>query len=208
MAYTNVTVTDLEKKWGKSIKGKHLFANQIIEDIAPSSWLIETIRRGRNLGLGNEKSRSERFVSPILTELHALSAESFGILSGVSLDVDIAQGLNGEIDFLLSFSLVADIVKSPVFSITEAKKNDIEQGSVQCSAQLIAATIFNDNDNHHFPHLYGCSTTGTEWRFIQLIGNDLYFDIDRYSIYELPKLLGVLKFIVDDARAFSSQINN
>jgi hypothetical protein len=202
MAYTSFTSTDLEKKFGKSIKGKHLFAKQNIVEIAPSAWLIETIRRGRNLGLGSEKSRSERFVSPVLTELHNLSDESFGILSGVNLDVDASQGLNGEVDFLLSFNQVDDIVKTPIFSITEAKKNDVELGTIQCSAQLIAATMFNENDNHHFPHIYGCSTTGTEWRFIQLIGNDLYFDIDRYSIYELPKLLGVLKFIVDEAKNF------
>jgi hypothetical protein len=202
MAYTNFTSTDLEKKFGKMIKGKHLFAKYNIEEIVPSAWLIETIRRGRNLGLGSEKSRSERFVSPVLTELHQLSDESFGILSGVSLDVDASQGLNGEVDFLLSFNQVDDIVKAPIFSITEAKKNDIELGTIQCSAQLIAATIFNENDNHHFPHLYGSSTTGTEWRFVQLKDNDLYFDIDRYSIYELPKLLGVLKFIIDEAKSF------
>ncbi len=205
MAYTNFSNKDLEEKFGRSIKGSYLFAQKPIQPIEPSSWLIETIQRGRKLGLGSEKSRSERFVNPVLTEMHHIEGETFGILSGVNLDVDIAQGLNGEIDFLLSFNQVEDIVKSPIFAITEAKKNEIEAGSIQCSAQLIAAQIFNERDNFHYPYLYGCSTTGIEWRFIQMIGKDLYFDIDRYSIYELPQLLGVLKYIIDDAKAFNNE---
>lgn len=202
MAYTSFTNKDLEEKFGRSIKGRYLFAGKPIQNIEPSSWLIETIKRGRKLGLGSEKSRSERFVSPVLTEMHQICGESFGILSGVNLDVDVAQGLNGEIDFLLSFNQVEDIVKAPIFTIVEAKKNEIEAGSIQCSAQLIAANMFNEKDHYHFPYLYGCSTTGVEWRFIQLIGNDLYFDIDRYSIYELPQLLGVLHFVINEAKGF------
>jgi hypothetical protein len=203
MAYTSFSNKDLEEKFGREIKGSYLFANKPIQNIAPSSWLVETIQRGRKLGLGSEKSRSERFVNPVLTEMHHLCGESFGILSGVNLDVDAAQGLNGEIDFLLSFNQVEDIVKAPIFAIAEAKKNEIEAGSIQCSAQLIAATMLNDKEHYHYPYLYGCSTTGIEWRFIQLIGNDLYFDIDRYSIYELPQLLGVLSFIINDAKQFN-----
>jgi hypothetical protein len=203
MAYSSLTNKDIEEKFGRTIKGCYLFKGKPIQNIEPSAWLVETIQRGRKLGLGSEKSRSERFVNPVLTEMHQICGESFCILSGMNLDVDMAKGLIGKIDFLFSYSQVEDIVKAPIFTVTEAKKNEIEGGSIECSAQLIAEHTFNEKNKDRFPHLYGCSTTGVEWRFIKLVGNDLYFDIQRYTIYELPELLGVLQFILNEAKEFS-----
>jgi len=194
MSFTKFSAKDLSKQFGIQFQATHLFDK--IEPVKPSDWLIESIGRGKRIGFSSEKSRSERLVSPILTELSIQNNEAFTIYSGMNLNADESQGLNGECDFMLSFSKVQDFVIAPIFNITEAKKQDIEQGSIQCAAQLIAANIFNEREDYHFETLYGCSTTGTEWRFLKLEKGVLTLDIDRYYLTDLEDLLGVLQRII------------
>ena len=158
MPFTQFTARDLSNNFDIKFRAEHLFENEPIEPIEPSPWLIETIKRGTRIGFSSEKSRSERLVAPILTELSIINNEAFTIYSGMNINAGEQDGLNGECDFMLSFSRIQDFVIAPIFSITEAKKQDIEQGTIQCSAQLIAANILNQKDNYPFKTLYGCST--------------------------------------------------
>jgi hypothetical protein len=197
MEYADFTARDLTKQFGIKFRAEHLFEKVNIPKIKPTAWLEETLSRGQRIGFSSEKSRSERLVSPILTELSIENQENFTIYSGMLLNVDEANGLNGECDFMLSFSKIQDFVVAPIFNITEAKKQDIEQGTIQCAAQLIAANQLNQNEGYNFKTLFGCSTTGTEWRFIKLENNVITLDIDRYFISNIDTLLGVLQLIVD-----------
>jgi hypothetical protein len=197
MEYADFTARDLTKQFGIKFRAEHLFEKVNIPKIKPTAWLEETLSRGQRIGFSSEKSRSERLVSPILTELSIENQENFTIYSGMLLNVDEANGLNGECDFMLSFSKIQDFVVAPIFNITEAKKQDIEQGTIQCAAQLIAANQLNQNEGYNFKTLFGCSTTGTEWRFIKLENNVITLDIDRYFISNIDMLLGVLQVIVD-----------
>ena len=199
MAYTEFKARDLEKKFDIKYQATNLFID--CKEISPSDWLKESIHRARILGLGSEKSRSERLVSPILSELSVLNENSFTIYSGLSLDIDEKKGLKGECDFILSFSKIQDFIKAPIFNIVEAKKHDIEGGTTQCAAQLIAAQILNKEDNPTFDkEIYGCSTTGVEWRFLKLKDNIVTVDLDRYYLHEINKLLGVLQCVLDRSK--------
>jgi hypothetical protein len=200
MAYTNFSARDLTKNFGIKFRAEHLFEKLNVVKIEPSEWLKETLSRGQRIGFSSEKSRSERLVSPILTELSIENKEAFTIYSGMLLNVDEANGLNGECDFMLSFSKIQDFVVAPIFNITEAKKQDIEQGTIQCAAQLIAANQLNESEGYKFKTLFGCSTTGTEWRFLKLENNIITLDIDRYFLSDIDMLLGVLQFIVNQGR--------
>lgn len=206
MAFTQFTSKDLAKKFGIKFRATHLFDNPVIQHVKPTNWLLETIERGKRIGYSSEKSRSERLVSPILTELSIENEEAFTIYSGMLLNVDEQKGLNGECDFMLSFSKIQDFVVAPIFNITEAKKQDIEQGTIQCAAQLIAANMLNKSEGYDFKLLYGCSTTGTEWRFIKLENDIITLDIDRYFLAELPKLLGVLQVIINRGQAMYKEV--
>ncbi len=195
MAYSDFSASDLKSKFGVKFSAKELFPNVL--NIQPSAWLIEAIERGRKFGYFTEKSRSERLVSPILDELCNQNGYSFAILSGADLNVDRDKGLNGECDFIFSRSNLQDFVTAPIFCITEAKKQDIELGSIQCAAQLIGAKILNEKDGEEMPILYGCSTSGETWRFLKYENNEIVLDKDRYFIGDLPKILGILQEIVN-----------
>ncbi len=199
MAYSDFTAKDLTKQFGIKFRAENLFP--ALRPLPPSAWLLEALEKGQELGYASEKSRSERLVTPVLLELSALNHHAFSIYSGVNLDVDEAAGLKGECDFIFSFSRIQDFVTAPIFCITEAKKQDLEQGTIQCSAQLIGARKLNEAEGTNVETLYGCSTTGIEWRFLKLEKNEIVMDDNRYLITELPELLGLLQTIVELTRA-------
>ena len=121
------------------------------------------------------------------------------------MNADDTNGLNGECDFLLAYGDVSSILETPIFSIAEAKKNDIDIGTIQCSAQLIGAKIFNEREGYDSPLLFGCSTTGVDWRFIRYEKNTILWDPVIYSLQNLPQLLGVLQYIIDETKFYSER---
>jgi hypothetical protein len=207
MAYSNFTKGELTKQFGVKIKDASLFSSNEIKNIEPSSWLLETLTRLQKIGFATEKERSERLVTPVLAELHQNNEWSFKIYSGQLMNADDNAGLNGECDFLLAYGDVSDILETPIFTITEAKKQDIGLGIIQCSAQLIGARIFNQKEGFDSPLLFGCSTTGVEWRFIRYENNTILWDQIIYTLRNLPELLGVLQHIIDETRFYLDKKN-
>lgn len=197
MAYSDFKASELREKFGIRFRAQNLFTP--LTALTPSAWLLEALERGQELGFASEKSRSERLVTPVLLELSRLNNNRFSIYSGVNLDVNEAAGLKGECDFVFSFSRIQDFLTAPVFCITEAKKQDLEQGTVQAAAQLIGARIFNERENSPIKVLYGASTTGLEWRFLRYENDEIVIDEKRYSLYQLPELLGTLQTIIESA---------
>jgi hypothetical protein len=198
MAYSDFTLERLTTNFGVDFQGADLFAPAPM--VEPSAWLTEAIELATKAGFGSEKSRSERIVSPVLMELAHRNRYEFAVISGENLNVEPAQGLNGECDFVLSFTRLQDLIKAPIFCITEAKKQDVEWGTAQCAAQLIGASRLNERDKKNIPILYGCATTGIEWRFLKFENQLFTLDEARYLISDLARLLGVLQHIVDQAR--------
>lgn len=205
MAYSDFTAIDLIKNFGIQFRAEKLFAG--VQPIAPTEWLTAALQKSMNLGFASEKSRSERLVTPILLELSHLNQHVFSIYSGVNLDVDEKMGLKGECDFIFSFSRIQDFVMSPIFCITEAKKQDLEQGTIQAAAQLIGAQRLNEIENTPTRTLYGCSTTGIEWRFLKYTESQIIIDETRYLISNLPQLMAVLQAIIDNSNPQNNQKN-
>ena len=199
MTYSDFTSSELKRRFGIHFRAEALFPTRA--EIQPSAWLRETLRLGQELGFNSEKSRSERLVTPLLLELSNRNQHRFAIYSGMNLDVDELNGLKGECDFIFSFSRIQDFVTAPVFCITEAKKQDLEHGTVQCAAQLLGARRLNEAEQNPIPVLYGCSTTGVEWRFLKLVGQEILIDETRYALADLPPVLGRLQQVIDAAGA-------
>ena len=197
MEYSDFTALKLKQNFGIRFRAAPLF--EAVAEVEPSAWLRETLRLGQELGFNSEKSRSERLVTPLLLELSRRHPHRFAIYSGMNLDVDELNGLKGECDFIFSFSRIQDFVTAPIFCITEAKKQDLEHGTVQCAAQLLGARRLNEAEQNPVSVLYGCSTTGIEWRFLKLVGQEIIIDETRYLLSALPQVLGVLQRVIEAA---------
>lgn len=53
----------------------------------------------QKLPINSEKAKSEFIIAPILTDIWEQSGEKFSIHSGINLEAESEQGLNGECDF-------------------------------------------------------------------------------------------------------------
>ena len=121
-----------------------------------------------------------------------LSGGRVSFLSGPRLDVDPARRLTGECDFLLSLTDPLPRVRPPLLAILEAKRNDIEAGLGQCAAQMVAAQVFNERAGLVGRPMFGCVTTGEDWQFLRLEGQELVIDPSRRYIDRLGSVLAAL----------------
>jgi len=174
-----------------------LFEN--IKPICMSDSYSKMLAKGLKIALpsGSEKIRSELIVMPILLEIQDINNEIFSIHSGVNLNADKKKGLIGECDFVLSLSRITEFIDIPVFCIVEAKKQDIEAGLGQCASQMVGSRIFNQKRNSGIKIIFGCVTTGAEWRFLKLQDEKLLLDSDEYYISNVDEIIGVFQEIVN-----------
>jgi hypothetical protein len=201
MAYGDFTLEAIVEQQQLNLRSNVILFGDV-DPIAPSHWLQETLSLSERWGIpaGSEKARSEFIVAPILLEIERRNRGKFVVFSGKSLDVDKDKGLNGECDFILSKGEETRILQAPIFSIVEAKRQDIEIGLGQCVAQLIGAHVFNQRKENQISTLYGCVTTADRWQFLSLNQQNLSIDSQIYSYpKELDLVLGILQFILDQS---------
>ena len=197
MAYSDFTLDAVVEQFGLVEKNEALFA--AVQPISASDWLTETLSISQKLGVrsGTEKARSEFIIAPILLELERRNPNQFMIYSGKSMDVDKSKGLNGECDFILSKGEATRVIQAPIISLVEAKKQDIDLGLGQCVAQMIGATLFNQQKENNVQIIYGCVTTGEVWQFLKLNNPHLTIDSHLYFLTELEIILGIFQTILD-----------
>ena len=190
MAYTDFTLDSVEAELGVSQRPGAIFPDLLDAPLPP--WLVDQLARGMELALVSEKARSEFIVAPILLAVRELSGGRVSILSGQRLDVDPLRRLAGECDFLLSFAEPLPRLRPPLLAVVEAKRNDIEVGLGQCAAQMVAAQIFNERAGQPGRPVYGCVTTGEDWQFLRLDGQDLVIDPSRRYINRVGSVLAAV----------------
>jgi hypothetical protein len=166
--------------------------------VEPSAWLLQTLEYNHALPAGSEKARSELLIAPVLVELKQRNREKLTVFSGYPFDIDQQRGLRGYCDYLISRKHNAVFVESPVVAIVEAKRDqDLIDASPQCIAEMYAAQIFNERQQQPQPRIHGAVTTGYEWLFLRLQGSQVAIDSDRYTIQNLPELLGAWQSLID-----------
>lgn len=193
MAYDDFTLERVAQALGVTTSEADLFPEP--PPVEVPAWLRETLDRRTQLSLLSEKSRSEFIVVPILLASRELSPAPLAIFSGQRLDVDPGRGLVGECDFILAIAPPVPPLRTPIATIAEAKKNDIEGGLGQCVAQMVAADLFNQAASHATP-IYGCVTTGEVWQFLELSGTSAAIDRRRYYLDDVRGILAVIQAIV------------
>ncbi|HNI46077.1 MAG TPA: hypothetical protein PK230_15340 [Chitinophagales bacterium] len=193
MVYADFTLSDLEEKFGGQHQRKWLhFASQ---PIPLSEGLRFELAESAEMPIKSEKARSEWIVVPILKELRRINDKFFTIYSGDTLLGEKGTGLQGECDFILAKDTQSYEISIPIFQIVEAKRNDLEEGIKQCAAQLVGAKKYNQRKGITTEKLYGCTTTGDDWQFIEY-SDKLYIDNKKYYLVEIEELLGIFQSII------------
>ncbi|MDM8535759.1 hypothetical protein QUF70_03305 [Desulfobacterales bacterium HSG17] len=144
----------------------------------------------------SEAARREIIIFPMLGEMYKNYYKKISLWIQKSIAYD--EKLSGTPDYLLSkkSDLGKTMLEFPLAVVAEAKKNDFEQGWAQCLSELVAAKYLNNN--FELP-VYGIVTDGKLWEFGRLTGQDFTKNIDSFTVSDLNKLFGALKFIFDKA---------
>lgn len=195
MAYSDFTLTKLKKQFGLEQKRAALF-NDLL-DIVPSQHVLFDIDEGMQMPKNTEKARSENIVSPVLREIYRRNRSKVTLFPGYGLNVDVEKGLNGNCDCIIAGR--ADIVEltNPILCLVEAKNGVIEDGYGQCGAEMYASRLYNEDLGTPIPEIFGIITNGEEWQFVMLKEQTIYFETKTISIERLPRILGILQYIVD-----------
>lgn len=196
-----MTYSDFTLETAIAILGISTELTALFTDVNPlpiPAHLQETLSKRTPLALISEKARSEFIVVPILLESRGLSQEKLAIYSGKRLDVDPEKGLIGECDFILTLSPPILPLRSPIITLVEAKKNDVEAGLGQCIAQMAAGQVFNQADGHADYPIFGCVTTGEIWQFLKLQKSVVSMDERRYYLDDVGSILAVIQRIITE----------
>ena len=197
MAYSDFSIEDVIDKFELTLTNNSLFKQKIKKKLLiESDFLKFAITRAFKSPLNSEKARSEALIYPVLMEVQENNSKNFLIHSGENLNIDKDSGLNGECDFIISRGI--QIISSPIISMVEAKKNDIDLGLGQCIAQMVGANLFNQKKKNKIKIIYGAVTTGTEWKFLKLENNNITIDLDTYFIDRVDEILTIFKTIIDE----------
>ncbi len=200
MSYSQFTLLQVKEDFQlQTIEGE-VFLPEGLEIIQPSPRLLSILEDlPWAIAVGTEKARSEVLINPMLLEVRRYLKQSISVFSGEEFNVDASLGLNGVCDFLISGSSEQLAVEAPAVVIVEAKKADLNSGVGQCIAEMVAAQRFNAAKKRPTRNIYGCITSGTQWRFLQLQGKNVTIDLTEYPLSPIDKILSYLVWMSSQA---------
>jgi hypothetical protein len=193
MSYRQFTLATVKKTFDLTTSEEaNMFAK--VPAVKCSDFLAETLQYNIPLALSSntEKARSEMIISPILIETRKLLKASFNLFSGVEFDVAPEKGLTGYCDFILSRSPEKLLVAAPIVMLVEAKNDNLKGGLGQCIAEMLAAQLFNQQEQNPITTIYGVVTTGSLWKFLKLVDHRVEIDLNEYYLSEIDQILGIL----------------
>jgi hypothetical protein len=197
MAFRDFSFPQVQNDLGIALHDADLFSSA--ELFAVRSDFLDFIRDGVALAVANstEKAKSEFIIAPVLLELRRALDSRFSLFSGLEWDVDAGRGLNGYCDFIITKGESQYVLGAPYVAIAEAKNDIIRTGLGQCIAAMYAAQWYNQQARQAISTVYGVVTTGSAWKFLKIRDNVVTIDIPEYYIDNLPKIMGILRQIVE-----------
>jgi hypothetical protein len=196
MAFRDFRFPQVQQDLGLTAHDADLFASAAVFPVAPEIAAFVQYAVALAAANGTEKAKSEFLIAPVLVELRRALHDSFHLFSGLEWEVDADRGLNGYCDFLLTKGESQYILGAPFVAVVEGKNDLIRPGLGQCIAAMYAAQLANQQAKTAITTVYGIVSTGSAWKFLRLEGNVVTIDIPEYYIDNLPKIMGILREIV------------
>jgi hypothetical protein len=64
---------------------------------------------------------------------------------------------------------------------------------------MYGAQLCNQRSGSAVERVYGVVSTGSAWKLLRLVGTSLTIDVPEFYIDNLPKVMGILRQIVETA---------
>ena len=187
-----IIAQDLAQEFGYSFARKRLNLPQYVGELDRIGQLRDRIEETLPyVALTTEAARREILISPVVVDLiHYTKAEM-----RIEYPIKVTDQLQGSLDYLLH--------SKAQLLIIEAKREDLDFGFSQLTAQLIAMDKY-DQDNPS-PYILGAVTTGKIWEFGLLHRNSKHIDQGLDS-YRVPEDIEPLMRILIHALSSENQI--
>ena len=199
MPYSQFTFSKVKEQFDLTIAEGIRFFPEHIAPITPSPKLLAILEDiPWAIAVDTEKARSEVIINPILLELRRIFDRQISVFSGEEFSVDPAIGLTGFCDFLISKSPEQLAIEAPAIVVIEAKKADLKVGIGQCIAEMVAAQRFNQASDRPVSAIYGCISSGTQWRFLKLENSVVTIDLTDYPLLPVEVILGFLVWMINE----------
>ena len=199
MPYSQFTFSKVKEQFDLTIAEGIRFFPEHIAPIAPSPKLLAILEDiPWVIAVDTEKARSEVIINPILLELRRIFDRQISVFSGEEFSVDPAIGLTGFCDFLISKSPEQLAIEAPAIVVIEAKKADLKVGIGQCIAEMVAAQRFNQASDRPVSAIYGCISSGTQWRFLKLENSVVTIDLTDYPLLPVGVILSFLVWMINE----------
>ncbi|MGH9840363.1 MAG: hypothetical protein ACREEM_16410 [Blastocatellia bacterium] len=201
MAFSDYkSISQVQKEFGIKYREENFIAAQAIEP--PASFREEFEFSRENIDVfTSEASRTELIITPILREVYKPYHSQYSFW--IQKSMVYSDKLNGTPDYIIATrsALGKTVLELPLVVVTEAKKNDFEQGWGQCLAELVAAQKLN---NDTIIPVHGIVTDGELWKFGKLVGDTFISNIEGYMVGDLARLFGAINFIFQSVSKITS----
>ncbi len=164
-----------------------------ISPIEPSAFLQLGLQRARKqITFGANEWEHRLFME--LFFLEALENHSLRMWQEKSLDAGQSP-FRGKVDFI--FTPYQIKFQRPYLVLSEAKKENFEQGWGQCLLAMKTCQLLNAQASHAHdePDLYGIVSTGRIWEFGKLTTTNQFYKTDGYTLAQPDLLLGALDHV-------------
>lgn len=155
---------------------------------SPSAYLQETLSRLQVFDLTNSEAAKLLLIDALFVEI-VPGHPSLKVWKAAPLESDTLVGIA---DYVIAPRRA--YLAAPLLCVTEAKRDDFEQGRTQCLAEMVACQENNRRENHD-TDVFGIVSNGQGWQFYQLTRSGEVFETDLYTTAFLPPLLGALDFV-------------
>ncbi|MCP3931238.1 MAG: hypothetical protein GY705_19305 [Bacteroidetes bacterium] len=178
----------------KALEVLHLFPyekwNIPFHPVQPSESLTINLRRAeRQIITGSNEWEQRLFMELIFLE--ALENHNIRMWQEKQLNAGISP-FKGKVDF--AFTPYQARFTTPYIIVSEAKKDEFEQGWGQCLMALKAAYMLNEQNGYHF-EMYGIVSSGRIWEFGKYTQDNQFYRSDAYTTGQPELILGILGFI-------------
>lgn len=197
MSYNEFTIKEVKNFFQlETVEKLGIFSE--LEEVTISEYLTVTLEENVPLAvsINTQKAYSELIIVNILVEVLKIFNHQISFFSGISFNVDEENNLFGNCDFVISASHEQLFLSAPVTTIIEAKNENMMSHLGQCVAKMVAAKLFNEQEENNSSKIYGVITSGMAWKFIKLDNNTIYIDLKDYPIDNTNKIVGILAAMV------------
>lgn len=96
------------------------------------------------------------------------------------------------------FADILEVLPSSYLQTTLNKNVSLATAINTEKARMVPTQLFNQRNGEQIKSIYGAVTTGTDWKFLQLIDSTISIDKRDYFINEVSQILGILRMPFKD----------